>query len=799
MPENIGPKIGIDGYADFTRSMRNIISQSKELASEMKLVTSEFNKNDTSQDKLAAQMQVLNKQIDVQTKRVNLLGDRYQESEKKVSELRTQLQKTAQEYGNASKEAQKVQQALDRQETATSKAKTEYLNATTALNKMQAEMGNLSSKAGQVRTPLERLNDTINSQERDLTSLKSQYADAVLEFGKGSSSARRLQGEIKELSSDLNQNKQRLADATSEVDKLGDEYDDAGRQAASFGDIVAGSFVGNVLADLASEAGSALMSLGSDAISAADSLTKFESTMDFAGFDSKTIQATEKAMQDYASRTVYDLETVSNTVAQLGANGVDNFEALTEAAGNLNAVAGGNADTFSSVAMVLTQTAGAGKLTTENWNQLTDAIPGASGVLQQAMLDAGAYTGNFREAMEDGEISAEEFNAAIMELGNSDAAKQAATSVDTVEGAVGNLQATITDLITSFLASGGTEMITGFINAINEGFQQFGAWVTANKDQIMDFAQNAFDGIMQFGQFIVDNWETIVSDLAVIAAGIAAMKLAQFATDIGNVISGAATLTSTFPALGGVVTALTGPFGLVIAAVTGVILVVNTFGDQIKVALQSVDDFLQNVFATDWTNIFGPVLGEILNGFMANVKSIWDSIKSIFDGVIDFIRGVFTGDWERAWTGVKEIFGGIFGGLVSLVKAPINGIISLVNAAIGGINTLINGVNSMPGVNIPNIPKIPMLAKGGVVRRGSAIVGEAGPELMTVLGNRTIVQPLSGGESAAARGAAAVGQRVAPVINITVNAAAGQSEEQVAEIVARKLQAMFTREEAVFG
>ena len=329
-----------------------------------------------------------------------------------------------------------------------------------------------------------------------------------------------------------------------------------------------------------------------------------------------------------------------------------------------------------------------------------------------------------------------------MELGNSDAAKQAAASVDTVEGAVGNLQATITDLITSFLANGGTEMITGFINALNAGFQQLGAWISANQDQIMDFAQNAFTGIMDFGKFIVDNWETIVSDLAVIGAGIAALNLAQFATDIGNVISGAATLTSTFPALGSAVSLLTGPFGLVIAAVTGVLLIINTFGDQIKAALQSVDDFLQNVFATDWTNIFGPVLGEILNGFMANVKSVWDSIKSIFDGVIDFIRGVFTGDWERAWTGVKEIFGGIFGGLVSLVKAPINGIISLVNAAIGGINTLINGVNSIPGVNIPNIPKIPMLAKGGIVRSGSAIVGEAGPELMTVLGNRTVVQPL---------------------------------------------------------
>lgn len=801
MATDIGPRIGLNGGAEFQRSLKNITAQSKALAAEMKAVTSAFESNDSSQKKLQSQMNVLSKQIETQQQRVKLLGDNYTDSAKKVDDLNAELVKTIKEFGQTSTEAAKAAAALDRQEQATQKAREDYLKATAALNKMQAEMGNLSSKAGQVRTPLERLNDTINSQERDLTSLKSQYADAVLEFGKGSSSARRLQGEIKELSSDLNQNKQRLADATSQVDRLGDEYDDAGRQAASFGDIVAGSFVGNVLADVASEAGSALMSLGSDAISAADSLTKFESTMDFAGFDSKTIQATKKAMQDYASRTVYDLETVSNTVAQLGANGVDNFEALTEAAGNLNAVAGGNADTFSSVAMVLTQTAGAGKLTTENWNQLTDAIPGASGVLQQAMLDAGAYTGNFRDAMEEGEISAEEFNAAIMELGNSDAAKQAATSVDTVEGAVGNLQATITDLITSFLASGGTEMITGFINAINEGFQQFGAWVTANKDQIMDFAQNAFDGIMQFGQFIVDNWETIVSDLAVIAAGIAAMKLAQFATDIGNVISGAATLTSTFPALGSVVTALTGPFGLVIAAVTGAVLIINTFGDQFQEILSNVDSYLQGIFAKDWTESFG-AFGNIINAFSVNVKNAWDSATDVFNGVIDFVRGVFTGNWERAWKGVVEILSGIFGGIANVVRTPLNAVAGILN----GLIDAINGFNiDIPGW-VPvfggrkfslNIPKIPYLAKGGIVRSGSAIVGEAGPELMTVLGNRTVVQPLPAGSVASSGGRYATAAQVRDV-NITVYGAEGQDVNQLAEVIMQKIESATNQRKAVF-
>ena len=797
MATDIGPRIGLNGAAEYTRSLKNIIAQSKSLAAEMKAVTSSFDANDSSQKKLQAQMGVLTKQIETQQQRVKLLGDNYSASAKKVDNLNAELVKAIRDFGQTSTEAQKAAQALDRQEQATQRAKTEYLNATTALNKMQAEMGQLTSQAGQVRTPLERLNETISKQESDLKSLKNQYANAVLEFGKGSSSARRLQGEIKELSSDLNTNKSRLADATAQVDKLGDEYNDTSRQAASFGDIVAGSFVGNVLADLASEAGSALMSLGSDAISAADSLTKFESTMDFAGFDSKTIQETEKAMQDYASRTVYDLETVSNTVAQLGANGVDDFEALTEAAGNLNAVAGGNADTFSSVAMVLTQTAGAGKLTTENWNQLTDAIPGASGVLQQAMLDAGAYTGNFREAMENGEISAEEFNAAIMQLGQSDAAVQAAQSVSTIEGAVGNLQATITDIITSFLANGGTEMITGFINALNAGFQQLGEWISANRGAILDFVTELSNGIISFGTFLYDNKDTIVAAIEAIGIAIAAIKVAEFANGIAGLITGATTLSSLLPGLGAAIAALTSPVGIVVAAIAALVGAIVVFGDTWKQYLQMADDFLQGVFAADMTDIFGPVLGGVLNGFLSVFKGIWDAIKGVLDGVIDIVKGVFTGDWSRAWDGVVEVFSGIVSGIASIFKGVLNAAISIVNGVVGGINLLISGINLIPGVNIPKIPSIPMLAKGGIVRSGSAIVGEAGPELMTVLGNRTIVQPLPAGAVSSGGGRNSAAAQVRDV-NITVYGAEGQDVNQLAEVIMQKIETAAKQREAVF-
>lgn len=214
------------------------------------------------------------------------------------------------------------------------------------------------------------------------------------------------------------------------------------------------------------------------AVEASDSTDKFKSTLDFAGVDTETIDRLTKSTQAYADATVYDLADIRNVTAQLAANGVKDYDKLAEAAGNLNAVAGGNAETFKSVGMVLTQTAGQGKLTTENFNQLSDAIPGASGKIQQALRDMGAYTGNFRDAMEKGEISAEEFNQALMELGMTDAAVEAAKSTKTFEGAVGNWDAAVQKLITKGLDAvkpaftkalgGATDIVSDFTDDISD-------------------------------------------------------------------------------------------------------------------------------------------------------------------------------------------------------------------------------------------------------------------------------------------------------------------------------------------
>lgn len=232
------------------------------------------------------------------------------------------------------------------------------------------------------------------------------------------------------------------------------------------------------------------------------------------------------------------------------------------------------------------------------------------------------------------------------------------------------------------------------------------------------------------------------------------------------------------------------PIVLAVAAAVAALAVLIVYGDEVQDMLENLDEFLQGVFAKDWTEVFGPILGTALNIFFANVKNTWNLIKTVFNGVIDFIRGVFTGDWERAWNGVIQIFRGIFAYIGNIAKRPLNSVIGMVNGAISGINMLIRGINNLPGVDIPTIGKIPYLAKGGVLSSGSAIVGEAGPEILTMAGNRAIVQPLTNQTT---------NNTSLGGITMNIYGAPGQDVRELANIIEDELADRIERREAAFA
>lgn len=352
---------------------------------------------------------------------------------------------------------------------------------------------------------------------------------------------------------------------------------------------------------------------------------------------------------------------------------------------------------------------------------------------------------------------------------------------------------------------------------------------------------------------------------------------------IAKIVSGIST------AIGGVSKAiqflLANPMVALVAAVVGFVTLIATKGDQIQQILQKVDNFLQNIFAKDWSEQFG-ILGQVLNFFASIFGGVWDGVKATFNGVIDFIRGVFTGDWQRAlnglgnifsgvfqgiksvlerlsawldnvfkkdwtktfgaignivqgviknikniidglkstmkgivnfiksifkgdwkgaWDGIKQVFSGIWETFGAIAKAPINVIIGLLNGLIDGINWCIRGINKLSfeipswvpliggnkvGFNIGEIGKLAYLAQGGVLQAGNAIVGENGPELLTMSPQGAVVQPLTNNNT--------TNQNYGGV-TINVYGAPGQNIQQLAELVSEEIGNATRRQEAVFA
>lgn len=153
-------------------------------------------------------------------------------------------------------------------------------------------------------------------------------------------------------------------------------------------------------------------------------------------------------------------------------------------------------------------------------------------------------------------------------------------------------------------------------------------------------------------------------------------------------------------------------------------------------------------------DVFGPAFEVIFCGIEERIRSV----EKTASGLIEFLTGVFTKDWKQAWNGIVTAFGGIFDGIKSRIKTPINYVLTVIqgfiNKIIDGWNWLMRQINKLKieipewlgggtlGFNLQMATHvtIPKLAEGGIVSTGQMFIArEAGPEMVGSIGNRTAV------------------------------------------------------------
>lgn len=112
MAVDIGPRIGIDGEKEFRQQLQNINQQLRTLGSEMKAVTSSFDDGDRSEEALAAQTGVLNRQIDAQKQKLSQLQRGLDEATQKFGEADTRTLRWAQAVNDARADLNKLESQL---------------------------------------------------------------------------------------------------------------------------------------------------------------------------------------------------------------------------------------------------------------------------------------------------------------------------------------------------------------------------------------------------------------------------------------------------------------------------------------------------------------------------------------------------------------------------------------------------------------------------------------------------------------------------------------------------------------
>jgi hypothetical protein len=147
--------------------------------------------------------------------------------------------------------------------------------------------------------------------------------------------------------------------------------------------------------------------------------------------------------------------------------------------------------------------------------------------------------------------------------------------------------------------------------------------------------------------------------------------------------------------------------------------------------------------------IIAGAISAIAVAIMAmNIAMALNPIGAIVIGIIALIAALAVA--YTKFNGFRKVVDAVFGGIkwwiqnvtipsfkfmLDIVKTVFNGIASLWNNTLGKLSIKIPDIPGLPGRGKEfSIPKIPMLADGGIIDRATlAVVGESGPEAVIPL------------------------------------------------------------------
>ena len=161
MADNFGLKIGLEGEKEFKKALADINQSFKVLGSEMKLVSSQFDKNDNSVEALTARNQVLGKEIDTQKKKIETLRQALENASISFGENDRRTQQWQIQLNNAEAALNDMQRELDQNQRAIDSMGDEMGDTAQQTDKFGDELDDAADKTDKASGKLEKVGSVL--------------------------------------------------------------------------------------------------------------------------------------------------------------------------------------------------------------------------------------------------------------------------------------------------------------------------------------------------------------------------------------------------------------------------------------------------------------------------------------------------------------------------------------------------------------------------------------------------------------------------------------------------------------
>lgn len=706
MADDFGLRIGVEGEKEFKKALAEINQSFKVLGSEMKLVSSQFDKNYNSVQALSARNTVLNKEIDAQRQ--------------KVETLRSALQNAAESFGENDRRTQNWQIQLN--------------NAEAALNGMERELSQneqaieaLNNQEEQTVDATERLTQEISRQEEELAGLKRAYSNAVLEYGKGSSEARELEGRIADLSGELEENRDTLREASDSTEDFGDAMEDASDGAGKLGSGLSAATVamGNLISSGIQAALNGIKELGS-AIWNLDEATeeyrvaqgKLTTAFEAAGYSG---EAAQKSYTEFY-KILGDTDTAteaSQLLAQLAENEQDITKWTDIAAGVCGTF--GDALPIEGLIESANETAKVGQVTGSladalNWvgiseDEFNEKLAACSGESERNRLIMETLSGTYDEASQafyrnnEALVASREGQARMDET--------LAGLGETISNVKNNLRAeflpAIADVVSAFtdMVNGVegadtafAEAITGLVNTAVAMLPQFVSTGTQMLTSLLS-------GIIQSLPAIVEAAVQIVSTLA---TGIGESLPTLVPAIVQAVTTIVQTLADNLPMI------LDAALQLIMGLAQGLLDAIPVLIEALPQIIASIVDFLIGAIP-QIIDAGIQLLTSLVSALPEIITAVVAAIPQIIDGLVTAVLGSIP---QLIDAGMKllvsliqnlpQIITTVVGAIPKIVASLVNAIVGNVDKIIlAGVKLLVSLIKNLPQIIVSIVKAVPQI------------------------------------------------------------------------------------------